>query len=312
MSDSERKPKRLPMEAIEARLEEARRNPPRNAWKDAHGFRLVSLGAWIEACERAGIDHVPAEPVVTGDIESLLNWEEPDDGQVEEIRRFFSAIENAKQPRTMLRWDMCAPMDVKLHLSRGRPEWSERFLDGFTVDDPRAFELLFEYPGEGVTVWRRPWVQADLVDGYPVEYRVFMLDGRPRGVSSYYPQRDLPDGARVRTDLTEAVNLSCRLSEQLPEGDIVYPPGADRHWPRDSRSFTADFMRLADGRLLFLEGGPPFGAGADPCCFPEDPRAWELAAEFRIDTDAGPVPVALASHRDLTLDDAGDEPGPGV
>ncbi|WP_163450886.1 hypothetical protein, partial [Escherichia coli] len=33
--------------------------------------------------------------------------------------------------------------------------------------------------------------------------------------------------------------------------------------------FTADFVRLADGSISFLEGGPPHTPkfGAHPCCF---------------------------------------------
>jgi hypothetical protein len=31
--------------------------------------------------------------------------------------------------------------------------------------------------------------------------------------------------------------------------------------------FTADFCLAPDGRLIFLEGGPPWGQGAHPCCF---------------------------------------------
>ena len=31
--------------------------------------------------------------------------------------------------------------------------------------------------------------------------------------------------------------------------------------------FTADFVVGKDGKVLFLEGGPPYGLGAHPCCF---------------------------------------------
>ena len=297
---------------VDAQLEELALNPPRDAWKAATGFNVVSLGQWIGICERAGVDHVPAEPVATADIVSLLNWDAPSEDQIEVLRGFFAEIEKAKQPGMMLRWDMCAPLDVKMRLSQGQPEWSERLIAGFTIDDPRAFELLFEYPGEEITVWRRPWLEADIVDNYPVEYRVFVEDGRPIGVSSYYPQRDLPDGGQVRADLAQSVDAACRLAAHLP--DEIDFPGSQQHWPSDSKSFTADFMRLSDGRLLFLEAGPPFdfrGVGADPCCFPADPRAWAEATEFHIDTVAGPVPVVLTSHRDLRHEPE-EEPAPGL
>ena len=106
----------------------------------------------------------PAEAVATAAVVALLSWDDPSEDQVEVIRGFCAEVEKAKQPGTMLRWDMCAPVDVKMHLSKGQPEWSERFLNGFTIDDPRAFELLFEYPGEDIMIWRRPGLDADVVD----------------------------------------------------------------------------------------------------------------------------------------------------
>ena len=47
-------------------------------------------------------------------------------------------------------------------------------------------------------------------------------------------------------------------------------------------------MRLEDGRFLYLEGGPPFGAGAHPCCF-EHVERWADGAAFHLSG----VPVAL-------------------
>ena len=71
-------------------------------------------------------------------------------------------------------------------------------------------------------------------------------------------------------------------------GPCSYPgwPHLDRS--PDSKSFTADFMRLQDGRFLYLEGGPPFGSGAHPCCF-EHFDNWGDGTAFHLSG----VPVAL-------------------
>ena len=130
-------------------------------------------------------------------------------------------------------------------------------------------------------------MRARILDGYPVEYRVFVEADEIIGVSSYYPQRPLPDSPEVREDVAACLAETAKLIAALPT-PLEYPGWPERPLSPDSRSFTADFMRLEDGRFLYLEGGPPFGAGAHPCCF-EHVERWADGAAFHLSG----VPVAL-------------------
>ena len=170
----------------------------------------------------------------------------------------------------MLRWDACAPGMVKHLLSSGRPEWNQKMLDWFIVDDPRAFDILYEFPNQTITVWRRPWVRVALLDGYPVEYRVFVHDGTVRGVSNYYVQRPLAlngqpcDG--IFDDVRKVIAKASALSEALP-APLRYGPAA-KYFPADQRSFTADFMRLDAGELTFLGRRPAVRRRSAPVLLP--------------------------------------------
>lgn len=249
---------------------------------DREGFNIVSLGAWIRLCEAVSMPCVPAEPVASIDIHLLMNW---DVEQGPALRQFFTTIERAKRPNTMLRWDCCAPSDVKARMAAGKPAWSPALTDRFTIDDARAFTIVTEYPGDTMRVWRRPWMDAAVVDRYPVEYRVFVEAGAVIGISSYYPQRPLKQVDTMH-DVLRLNAMAGILIRALDGHQIVHPPPDDRG--PGGLSFTADFMRLRDGRLLFLEGGPAFGSGAHPCCF-ENAQDWTAAATFTVND----VPVAL-------------------
>ena len=248
-------------------------------------FNVVSLGAWIPLCETVSLPFVPAEPVASIDIRLLMNW---DVEQGPALREFFTTIERAKRPGTMLRWDCCAPSDVKARLAAGRPAWSPALTDHFTIDDARAFTIITEYPGDTMKVWRRPWMDAAVVDRYPVEYRVFVEAGTVIGISSYYPQRPLKQEDTLQ-DVFRLNIVAGTLIRGLAGKTIVHPPPGDRG--PGGLSFTADFMRLRDGSLLFLEGGPAFGSGAHPCCF-EHADDWTAAPTFTVNG----VPVALEAQ----------------
>ena len=191
---------------------------------DADGFNVVSLGAWIRLCEAVSLPCVPAEPVASIDIHLLMNW---DVEQGPALRQFFTTIERAKRPHTMLRWDCCAPSDVKARMAVGRPAWSPTLTEHFRIDDPRAFTIMTEYPGNTMTVWRRPWMNAAVVDRYPVEYRVFVEAGAVIGISSYYPQRPL-DQADTLQDIFRLNVMAGTLIRALDGKTIVHPPPDDR------------------------------------------------------------------------------------
>ncbi len=279
-------------ELTEAMPAETSANPPPDETKDREGFNTVSLGAWLEVCRAAGVDAVPATEIGRIEIENLIvalddpeSTEETDATRA--LKAFWTKIEDAKKPGTMIRWDCCTCTEVKYRLDTGRPEWHQDLLDCFYIDDPRAVDIIFQYPDTVMTAWSRPWMRARLVDGYPVEYRVFVEADEIIGVSSYYPQRPLPDSPEVRDDIAACLAETSKLIAALPT-PLEYPGWPERPLSPDSRSFTADFMRLEDRRFLYLEGGPPFGAGAHPCCFEHVDR-WADGTAFHLSG----VPVAL-------------------
>ena len=282
----------LPPDFAEAMKAHPAATPSRDDRPVRKGFNVVSLGAWLDLCKAAGVEAVPATRI--GDIEIAHLLEELDydrewssEAGAAETRAFWTKIEEAKKPGTMIRWDCCTCSEVKYRLGAGKPEWHRDLLDRFYIDDFRATDLIFEYPDTTIAAWSRPWMRARIVDGFPVEYRVFVEDGRVIGVSSYYPQRPLTDTPEVREDAAGCLLRTRKLISAVPL-PLKFPAGFHQQQRPVGKSFTADFMRLEDGRFLYLEGGPPFGSGAHPCCF-EHFDKWADGAAFHLSG----VPVAL-------------------
>ena len=266
------------------RLEES--GSPRNAWKDLQGFNIVSLADWIEVCAKAGVPHVETKTIAHIAIERLLAYDtEPPPEE------FIRAVEAAMTPHTILRWDACAPMELKHRRASGHNEWSETLHRGFTIDDPHAFDTIYEYPGNEMIVHRRPWMQSTVIDGFSLEYRVFVENGTVIGVSNYYPQRALDASETIMRQCTLAIDYTKAISTLL-KPPIRYPGGAHYRWPAESISFTADFMVLEDGATVFLEGGPPAGGGAHTCAFPSEHAQWNDTATRSIDG----CPTALGAR----------------
>lgn len=245
-------------------------------------FCTVSLFNWLTACRAANLPFVPATEIWRGPVQSLLQYDVEEGEHVKDLRSFSDTVEAARAPNTMFRWDCCAPYEVKGRLGNGQPEWSEDFLY-LPIDDPRAFDLLFEYPRLDMAVWQRPWVKAKIVDGYPVEFRSFIKDGEVIGVASYYPQRPLPDIYHLTA--LEVGALTETLVEHIPAPVWVPHDGGAGHWRQDVVHGTADWLMTEDERLLFLEGGPPFGAGAHPCCFIERDEINGVALSSKLSKD---------------------------
>ena len=185
----------------------------------------------------------------------------PGDHQ-ERLRAAFQKMEKARLPGHMMRFDYCSSLEVKSSLSQGEWECRPEFCR-LELDDPRAFDILFEYPRPTAPVWLRPWENTLIVDGYPVEYRAFVRDGEVLGISSYYPQRPLPEfpeHLQAVRDQTERLIHAVRTPFQWHLKPNM------RGLDRNGVHFTADFIATAEG-ILFLEGGAPHELGAPPCCF---------------------------------------------
>ena len=172
-------------------------------------------------------------------------------------------------PRHMLRYDCCAPIETKMRLSLGEPDWHPD-MALMIFDDPRLMDIIGEYPREAVPVWQRPWLDAEILERYPVEYRAYVRNGQVQGISNYYPQRPIS----LNQDHIDQVTQHTELLIQHAKTPFLWNHGMLRtafnaKEDPDGVHFTADYI-LPKGRndLLFLEGGPPHELGADPCCFP--------------------------------------------
>lgn len=233
-------------------------------------FPAPSLLSWLGWAHAAGVPAVPAVSVASFDLDALLRFDEPSEAS-SAIHRQLDGINRNRPAGTMHRWDCCAPWGIKAAMAKpqspGSPAPSEAF--SLEVGDPRAYDILFEYPADRVDVVRRPWQPTRFEAGYPIEFRVFVHEGRAVGVSNYYVQRPLPDTDEVRAWAQEALRFSqCMVDAAQAGGAFPWMPL--RHVPETvQRGFeaTLDFLIAEDGRVLFLEAGPGYGLGAHPCCF---------------------------------------------
>ena len=244
-------------------------------------FCAYSLGDWIRLCEKTGTPHVPAYHVIDFERYDILQHDEagPHQGRLDAA---YEHVRRAAQPGWMLRWDCCASSDLKMAMAES--ETPDRDTLAALPIDARVQEILLDFPRVVVPVWRRPWIRKEMrhVDGYPVEYRAFVKNGRLRGISSYYPQRRLPR----RNDDIDAVERHVATLVDHLEGPFEWstthdegmqiPRMTDAILERKTRAsdapepdgihFTADFAATSHGMVL-LEGGPPHFLGAHPCCF---------------------------------------------
>ena len=226
-------------------------------------FNCVSLGDWLEVCRRANVPSVPAYQIAALRKDDVLSFDVEGEHQ-ERLAREFSKIRGEAYGISMLRFDCCASLDVKSALANGNWQWREEFRD-LMLDDPRAFDIISEYPGDEIAVWRRPWIEARIEDSYPVEYRVFVRDWQIVGISNYYPQRPL---AHCPHDIDRVRSYTERLIKAL-EPPFLYPHTLETGVvDRDAVNFTADYILTRAHGIMFLEGGPPHELGAHPCCFP--------------------------------------------
>lgn len=237
------------------------------------GFRPLDLGHWLRLCAEAGVPAVPATLVASINPQLLTEFIEPHpdhvptEAQLETLQAFWAKVQEARALHGyMLRWSCCACAKVKHRLSTGEPRWNPDFLEFFGADDFRAFDLLCEFYHPEVGAYLRPWLRYAVHEGYPVEYRAFVLNGEIQGVSNYYPQRDLPDNDETSRDVETVLAFTRRLIAAQRE-PINLPNAFVQAMPK-LNCWTADFARLADGAIVFLEGGPPhLPGGAHMCCF---------------------------------------------
>lgn len=226
---------------------------------------LVLIGPWLEICQKAGIPHIPAtfsqgfdfgEMYACLDGEGLDKWASLRDAILWTEQEIAGRY--ARGERAMWRWECCSGGMLKFLLSEGEgfeglSAHSSDVFRSVDVDDPRVFDCAV---GNSLRLCVRPWIEAQRIDGYPVEFRVYYGPDGYQGISSYYPQRPLPESAEI----VQAVFTACLSTKR------IYTSGV---WPV---GFTADFLVSETDEVLFIEGGPPHrakgpGANAHPCCF---------------------------------------------
>ena len=292
---------------------------------------LLSLPAWLAVAQAAGVPAIPALPLATLPVDDFFDLMDhcPDvpnlaaahaRGQAWALDVACSLRAFSDSPGTyggwsydqgtVLRFEQCAPGDLKAELSAGRrslgwipdaPRWDL----AFDVWGERFMTTLMDLGTDTVRPYARPYVAPlaqdavyeDTPGSWPVEFRVFVDNGRPVGVSAYYPQAPLEDSflPLARTALAQARKICAWMDDvRLGVGNASLcgdtGPGPDGHaapWVPDSwgpQSFTLDFLvtRAPHGadRVLFLEGGPAGWDAAHPCCFQDQP--WGTLSGIRL------------------------------
>lgn len=236
---------------------------------DLKVFPAESLSAWIELAKEADIEYIPAQAVCNLPIISIFHQDEE---SAEQWNVIHQAIKDLK-PDEMMRMDFGSGMllkhvmmDLQSSLNTEFPNW-RACID---PEDIRIYDLASQYASESVPVLIRPWIEARMHEAAPVEYRVFVRNGQIEGIANYYYQRDLPDDARTEEEVIQIIRSATQLLETTREKALPYRQEHDRHpdcFEADAIHCTMDFLVDRDGKVLFLEAGPAFGAGAHPCAF---------------------------------------------
>jgi len=239
-------------------------------------FPAASLSRWMKIIELANIPAIKSEVIAEIDINSVLRSEEVYNrkGEVnkgkealaKDLQKINIINENLKN-NEMLRWDVCAPIEVKSKMAKEntlRKEMDNKNFHLFS-GDPRAYDIIFEHPEHRLKIIKRPWVDALKENGMTVEFRVYIKDNNVQGVSNYYPQIELPesdemlDWAKLSIEHSEAIVKECIKQNKFPFNNKS----------KGDKSVTAslDFLVSDKGELLFIEAGPGYGYGGHPCCF---------------------------------------------
>lgn len=237
-------------------------------------FADVSLEAWLEKVKQSGVDFIPGETVCRIPVDVIMRFDNPEP----EDRLHWSTLKRIADevvPGEMLRWDCCASFDVKMTMSRKGCKADQSSISwqaNLSPDDPRFFDICYEYPGAEMAVIRRPWVEARQEGTHPAEYRVFVRNSQIEGVANYYIQRDIPLTETVRKEVLDTLDAAQRIVDSLGDAlpfNLGHAALHD-HFSAGKIHCTMDFLVTPAGQILFLEAGPAFGLGAHPCAFMEN------------------------------------------
>jgi hypothetical protein len=234
-------------------------------------FVGVSLGAWLQHAQHAGVPHVPANEVARVSRWQFLNFQESNEAD----RQMWKSVRDLRHSVPadhMVRWDPCAELGLKQAMAKSKLDMAiEASHPVHPEADPRTYDILYDYPLEKVSLWSRPWVKAQMHESHPVEFRVFVRDSRVLGVANYYVQRALPESPEILRAVNTCIALSAQLVGSMQEhGAFPWMPHYEKmgfDMSAGAIHATLDFLVSEGGQVLLLEAGPPFGAGAHPCAF---------------------------------------------
>lgn len=215
--------------------------------------RITSLEHWINLCNILHIKHITTELVGEISREDIFSIVDMENDVSQEGIKFFQNVKEMKEENFMFRWEFCAGQDIKHNLGTGKPKWSEEFID-VDLQDMRFIDIMFSTQRNSAKLWKRPWLNGIIHENYPVEFRVFARDGIILGCSSYYPQRDLPEEFRKYADEAMEISKGFLKFEDNFSADFMV---SEEYWHKSEKTPA----------VVFIEGGPPFGEGSDPCCF---------------------------------------------
>lgn len=229
-------------------------------------FNALSLTAWSKIAQDAGVPSIPAAVVLEIPVDVITRFDRPEPGDEQHYRNLKEIMANVPAGH-MLRWDCCAALNLKFAMDGG--ELDRAAMTSIEYDDPRFFDILYDYPGASMAVLQRPWIEARKVGSHPVEYRVYVENNEVQGISSYYPQRPLVLDDDVRREIEESLAFSKDIiAAANAAGTTPWMAGYERAGLDSTNvSCTLDFLVTESGDVQFIEAGPPFGAGAHPCCF---------------------------------------------
>lgn len=233
-------------------------------------FNTLSLPAWLKIAELAGVEHIPAREIasleVPGDLDDPI------------LNKMGDMVAEALKDGEMLRMEQVAPAEVKHLMSSGAPMGDGSFPDYkgercFFLAEDRFYQTFRDLAEDTMRAYARPIIPTKKIPGefrgdvgeWPEEIRVFIENGEITGLSNYYIQVGMnpDDHAGI---VFEAYRKSRQMLDLMEECDL-WPNNRHLGSGEDKASFTLDFIHHADGRLLFLEGGPEGGRAANPCCF---------------------------------------------
>ena len=249
------------------------------------------LSDWIPIWDHLGLSYIPCLSTDQNLGISAQSYLSSEDGG-ESMTEFISLMSGLNSARKrgefscdVIRWDCCSGYSLKSFMERANGDLvvASQNCDSYIHrlsgpdDDERASSIFGDvYAQKGpdfyVRIYKRPIVPMMKIEGYPVEFRVFVEKSQVVGVSSYYPHRPLPNEYR---------NAARKVAEMtLPMCEY-------------QADFSADWGITRNHEYILIECGPPHDriGGAHPCCFLSDPTNIRGVALQPVDLSRVPMRV---------------------